>query len=80
MQFVEDQSVHTYHRATNKDYQGSGYDRGHMAAAANHRQSVNAMKQTFTLSNTAPQVRSCRDAACSLYNKFALQNFDSILR
>lgn len=56
MQFVEDQSVHAYHRATNKDYVGSGYDRGHMAAAANHRQSANAMKQTFTLSNIAPQV------------------------
>ncbi|GFS05846.1 endonuclease G, mitochondrial-like [Elysia marginata] len=56
MQFVEDGSVHAYHRATNKDYAGSGYDRGHMAAAANHRQSENAMKQTFTLSNVAPQV------------------------
>lgn len=57
MKFMEDQSVHGYHRATNKDYIGSGYDRGHLAAAANHRNSTTAMSQTFLLSNIAPQVR-----------------------
>ncbi|GFO05986.1 endonuclease g, mitochondrial [Plakobranchus ocellatus] len=56
MHFVEDASVHLFHRSTNKDYTGSGYDRGHMAAAANHRHSLNAMQQTFTLTNVAPQV------------------------
>ncbi|XP_005092829.1 endonuclease G, mitochondrial [Aplysia californica] len=56
MKFTEDQSIHSFHRSTNKDYQGSGYDRGHLAAAANHRQSENAMNQTFILSNVAPQV------------------------
>ncbi|XP_059175316.1 endonuclease G, mitochondrial-like isoform X2 [Physella acuta] len=56
MKFMEDQSVHGYHRATNKDYIGSGYDRGHLAAAANHRNSTTAMSQTFLLSNIAPQV------------------------
>uniref|UniRef100_A0A1I7VHG7 Endonuclease n=1 Tax=Loa loa TaxID=7209 RepID=A0A1I7VHG7_LOALO len=34
----------------------SGYDRGHLAAAGNHRQSQNAIDQTFLLSNMAPQV------------------------
>ena len=56
MKFVEDQSFHAYHRSTNKDYSGSGYDRGHLAAAANHRNSESAMNQTFVLSNVSPQV------------------------
>ena len=59
--FHEDLSVHEYFRATNKDYKGSTYDRGHLAAAGNHRWSQHAMEQTFTLSNMSPQV-------CSLQN------------
>lgn len=55
--FQEDDSVHEYHRATNADYRGSGFDRGHLAAAANHRWSQKAMRDTFYLSNIAPQVR-----------------------
>jgi len=39
-----------------QDYKGSGYDRGHMAAAGNHRHSQAAMDQTFVLSNISPQV------------------------
>lgn len=54
--FHEDDSVHAYHRATNADYRGSGFDRGHLAAAANHRWSQRAMDDTFYLSNVAPQV------------------------
>lgn len=54
--FREDDSVHAYHRATNADYRGSGFDRGHLAAAANHRWSQKAMEDTFYLSNVAPQV------------------------
>ncbi|XP_049618709.1 endonuclease G, mitochondrial isoform X2 [Syngnathus scovelli] len=53
--FKEDDSVHFYHRATNADYKGSGLDRGHMAAAANHKWSQKAMDDTFYLSNVAPQ-------------------------
>ncbi|XP_063000674.1 endonuclease G, mitochondrial [Elgaria multicarinata webbii] len=54
-EFREDDSVHEYHRATNADYRGSGFDRGHLAAAANHRWSQKAMGDTFYLSNIAPQ-------------------------
>lgn len=54
--FLEDDSVHEYHRATNADYRGSGFDRGHLAAAANHKWSQKAMRDTFYLSNVAPQV------------------------
>ncbi|CAH1785417.1 unnamed protein product [Owenia fusiformis] len=55
-EFFEDDSVHEYFRAKNSDYKKSGYDRGHLAAAANHRHSDSAMQQTFVLSNMAPQV------------------------
>ena len=55
-QFKPDNSVHEYFRATNEDYKKSGYDRGHLAAAGNHRWSQQALDQTFHLSNIAPQV------------------------
>lgn len=45
-----------FHRATNADYRGSGFDRGHLAAAANHKWTQKAMDDTFYLSNVAPQV------------------------
>lgn len=48
--------MHVFHRATNADYRGSGFDRGHLAAAANHKWSQKAMEDTFYLSNVAPQV------------------------
>ncbi|KAL4630096.1 endonuclease G, mitochondrial [Arapaima gigas] len=54
-EFKEDESVHEYHRATNEDYRGSGFDRGHLAAAANHKWSQTAMDDTFYLSNISPQ-------------------------
>ncbi|XP_037338959.1 endonuclease G, mitochondrial isoform X1 [Pungitius pungitius] len=53
--FKEDESIHIFHRATNADFKGSGFDRGHMAAAANHKWSQKAMEDTFYLSNVAPQ-------------------------
>lgn len=54
--FREDETIHPYFRSTNADYKQSGYDRGHLAAASNHRQSLKAMNETFVLSNIAPQV------------------------
>ena len=37
------------------DYKGSGYDRGHLAPAADFRWSAEAMSDTFYLSNMSPQ-------------------------
>lgn len=37
-------------------FQGTGYDRGHLAAAGNHRRSQLAMDQTFYLTNMSPQI------------------------
>ncbi|CAG7709874.1 unnamed protein product [Allacma fusca] len=54
--FHEDTSIHQFFRSTNQDYKGSGYDRGHLAAAGNHRISQHHCEQTFVLSNMSPQV------------------------
>lgn len=43
-------------RSENSDYKYSGYDRGHLAAAGNHKGCQRHIEQTFFLSNMAPQV------------------------
>ncbi|KHJ85875.1 DNA/RNA non-specific endonuclease, partial [Oesophagostomum dentatum] len=55
-EFRADPSIHKYFQSENTDYKGSGYDRGHLAAAGNHRRSQNSVDQTFLLSNMSPQV------------------------
>ena len=52
--FKEDKAVRTG-SAELSDYRGSGYDRGHMAPAADFKWSEEAMSDTFYLSNMAPQ-------------------------
>ena len=52
--FREDRAVRTG-SATLDDYRGSGYDRGHMAPAADFKWSEEAMSDTFYLSNMSPQ-------------------------
>jgi len=54
--FMPDDSLHEYFRTQNEDFKGTGYDRGHLAAAGNHRRSQLAMNQTFYLTNMSPQV------------------------
>jgi endonuclease G, mitochondrial len=54
--FVEDGAIPERFRASLEMFRGSGYDRGHMAPAANHKSSQKAMDDTFVLSNIAPQV------------------------
>ncbi|XP_031834313.1 endonuclease G, mitochondrial [Nomia melanderi] len=55
-EFKPDLSIHPFFRADNSDYKRSGYDRGHLAAAGNHKLHQNHIDQTFYLSNMAPQV------------------------
>ncbi|KAF3914368.1 Nuclease [Dactylellina cionopaga] len=54
--FLEDSSVPEKFRAKLKDYFRSGYDRGHMAPAADAKFNQRAMDETFYLTNMCPQV------------------------
>ena len=54
--FREDEDVSWKHRSRLEDFRGSGYDRGHLVAAADQKGSQEDMDATFTLSNISPQV------------------------
>ncbi|KAK9474307.1 uncharacterized protein V1510DRAFT_444164 [Dipodascopsis tothii] len=54
--FTEDENVPQKFRARLVDYFRSGYDRGHMAPAADAKFSQKAMDETFYLTNMCPQV------------------------
>jgi endonuclease G len=41
------------------DYSGSGYERGHLVPAADMNFDMEGLKETYLLSNIAPQVRAC---------------------
>ncbi|GHT31496.1 endonuclease [Bacteroidia bacterium] len=53
--FVPDPKVAYGMSATTDDYKNSGWDRGHMAPAADMKWSEQAMKESFYLSNICPQ-------------------------
>jgi len=52
--FHEDEDV-PKQRATDEDYYGSGYDRGHMCPAADNKWSEDAMYESFLFTNMCPQ-------------------------
>jgi len=54
--FRADASIPFGYRAELADYRGSGFDRGHMAPAADMKRSEEVMGESFLLSNIAPQV------------------------
>ena len=55
--FSVDPYVHS-ETATNQDYSKSGYDRGHLAPAADMKWSETAMQESFYFSNISPQLPS----------------------
>ncbi len=54
--FKPDKSIAEEHRAEKSDYRGSGFDRGHLAPAADAPRSRRDMDATFLLSNMSAQV------------------------
>lgn len=54
--FREDPEVPVEYRSTLEDYAKSGFDRGHMAPAADMTYNVTAMSESFYLTNMMPQV------------------------
>ena len=54
--FRADASIPYRCRAETVDYEGSGYDQGHMAPAGDMNRSERVMSESFLLSNMAPQV------------------------
>lgn len=55
--FIQDVS-HPMATANHRDYDHSGYDRGHMCPAQDRSRNLNDMRSTFVMSNIAPQVPS----------------------
>lgn len=53
--FKEDTDIPEIFRASLVDYRNCGFDRGHMACAANHKSCAEGMRETFLLSNICPQ-------------------------
>jgi len=53
--FMADESVSSKYRMDYYDYNGSGYDRGHMCPAGDHKNSQPAMDASFLMTNICPQ-------------------------
>lgn len=53
--FFQDEEVDEECRVSTYDYSRSGYDRGHMAPAADFRWSEQAMRESFLMTNICPQ-------------------------
>ena len=54
--FQEDERLPAVFRAKMADYQGSGFDRGHLTPAADVISTQESLNETFLLSNISPQV------------------------
>jgi endonuclease G len=79
--FKEDPDIPALFRSHLQDYQGSGYDRGHLVPAADINASQKALNETFFLSNTSPQSPAFNRGYWALFEKFVrnLQNhFDDV--
>lgn len=68
-QFKEDDRIPWHIRAEMSDYVGSGFDRGHLAPAADCKSSDNKMRDSFLLSNVCPQNPSCNRGAWARLEK-----------
>lgn len=55
-EYLPDESIHRYFRSDNSDYWRSGYSRGHLAAAGNHKLDQSSYNETYKLCNMSPQI------------------------
>ena len=55
VEFKKDSLVPQIFQAQNSDYKGSGFDRGHLCPAGDTKDNLEAMTETFFLSNISPQ-------------------------
>lgn len=55
-QFKEDHEIPKIFQSKLGDFKDSGFDRGHLAPAANHKNNKESLANTFYLSNISPQV------------------------
>jgi endonuclease G, mitochondrial len=67
LHFKEDNLIKRHLRGHLEAYKGSNYDRGHLAPAASHK---NSMKETFLLSNICPQDREFNRGYIASVDKF----------
>lgn len=67
--FLPDPDVPEPHRVTTSEYTGSGYDRGHMAPAADMKWSSRAMSECFYMSNICPQNHALNSGAWATLEK-----------
>lgn len=66
--FKEDDTIPSQFRARLSDYYKSSFDRGHMVAAADVKNSQQSMDETFYLTNIAPQVGGGFNRDCKYTN------------
>lgn len=59
--FEPDPKVPSEHQVYSYDYKGSGYDRGHMAPAADMKWNPQVMEECFYMSNMCPQIHALND-------------------
>ena len=72
--FREDESLRPAWRSLLSDYRKSGFDRGHLAPAADFRFSADAMSETFLLSNMSPQIHDYNAGIWLTAEKIARKN------
>lgn len=53
--FSQDDEIDPMYRSIDADYLGSGFDRGHLVACGNHKESKRHYDDTFKFSNAVPQ-------------------------
>jgi len=59
MNFIADPDIPSGAMPKPSDYSKSGYDKGHMAPAADFKSSEAAMISTFQFANAVPQTPEC---------------------